>query len=190
MRKLTSDERRLWDFVTRSVTPLKPRHAAEKQDDALGPAPRLTSSRIAAPAVAPERMPAHRAPHHKPLQVGHLVDLDASTAKTFRKGRMPCDGRLDLHGLTLAQAHSALVYFVRHQADRGARCLLVITGKGATSANADKPRGRIKGELMHWLNAAPLRQVILAVTEANTNQTNSGAVYVLLKRRERRPQVP
>ncbi len=186
MRKLTTDERRLWDFVTRSVTPLKSRHLSENQDAGADCAPPAPSSRRPASAQgAAEARPTHRATHHKPLHLGHLVDLDASMAKTFRKGRMPSDGRLDLHGLTLAQAHSALVYFVRHKAERGARCLLVITGKGATNPNADIPRGRIKAELMHWLNAAPLRQLILAVTEANKNQSNSGAVYILLKRRDK-----
>lgn len=180
MRKFNADERRLWDFVTRTVTPLKPRHPSEQQEIA---------SVVADDALPPKHAPLeltptpHRAPHHKPLHVGHLVDLDAATAKTFRKGRMPRDATLDLHGLTLAQAHSTLIHFVRSQSERGARCLLVITGKGAV--NADSSRGRIKHELMHWLNAASLRPLVLAVTEANPKQSNGGAVYVLLKRRAR-----
>lgn len=183
MRKLNPEDRRLWDFVTRSVTPLKPRHAAvDSFDQAPTPQPRATDP-VKSTAVS------LRQTHHQPLHVGRLVDLDAATAKKFRKGHMPCDARLDLHGLTLAQAHSALVHFIRSQSERGSRSVLVITGKGAVDPNTERPRGRIKAELMHWLNAAPLRHVILAVTEANPKQSTGGAVYILLKRRERIAQI-
>jgi DNA-nicking Smr family endonuclease len=179
MRKFTAEDRRLWDFVTRSVTPLKPRHAAT---ESIEPAPPL---RPRAVDIATSPTVIHRQTHQQPLHVGRLVDLDAATAKKFRKGRMPCDARLDLHGLTLAQAHSSLVHFIRNQSESGARSVLVITGKGAVDPTTERPRGRIKAELMHWLNAAPLRHVILAVTEANPKQSTGGAVYILLKRRER-----
>jgi DNA-nicking Smr family endonuclease len=171
MRKLSPEDRRLWDFVTRSVTPLTPRHATPE------PAPAPPARRI---VMRPSETPpaAQRPAAHRPLQVGRTVDLDAATARKFRKGRMPCDGTLDLHGLTVAQAHAALDRFVRHNAERGARCLLVVTGKG--DSRAEPARGRIKAELMHWLNAAPLRPLILAVTEAHRG---GGAVYVLLRRR-------
>jgi len=179
MRKLTPEDRRLWEFVTRSVTPLKPRHATSDNAEPT-PTPQLRAAEIVkSPTVT------HRQAHQQPLHVGRLVDLDAATANKFRKGRMPCDARLDLHGLTLAQAHNSLVHFIRNQSERGARSVLVITGKGAIDPTTERPRGRIKAELMHWLNAAPLRHVILAVTEANPKQSTGGAVYILLKRRER-----
>jgi DNA-nicking Smr family endonuclease len=176
MRKLSPDERRLWDFVTRSVTPLSPRHAAGIED--------ASPPRIAPVSFDPAPI-AHRSAHHQPLRVGHLVDLDAATAKTFRKGKMPRDAALDLHGLTLAQAHAALIHFIHAQAARGSRCVLVITGKGSPDGQGKEGRGRIKAELMHWLNAGSLRPFILGVTEANPKQPVGGAVYVLLKRRER-----
>jgi DNA-nicking Smr family endonuclease len=180
MRKLSAEDRRLWDFVTQSVTPLKPRHASvETESPAIAPPRRAFSPVFAVAAPA-----AHRPTHHQPLHVGRLVDLDGATAKKFRKGRMPCDAQLDLHGFTLASAHSALVHFVRTQSARGARCLLVITGKGQASTADDAPRGRIKAELMHWLNASPLRPLVLAVTPAQKGNAG-GAVYVLLKRRDR-----
>jgi len=173
MRKLSPDDRRLWAFVTRSVTPLAPRHASVVEDAHV---PHRTTVALEPPAA-----PVHRPTHHQPLRVGHVVDLDAATAQKFRKGKMPRDASLDLHGLTLAQAHGALIHFIHAQSSRGARCVLVITGKGSV----DGSRGRIKAELMHWLNAGSLRPLILAVTEANPKQAVSGAVYVLLKRRER-----
>jgi DNA-nicking Smr family endonuclease len=180
MRKLSAEDRRLWDFVTQSVTPLKPRHAT-KEAALSAPLPPGRERVFISAEIAPT---VHRPAHHQPLHVGRLIDLDGTTAKKFRKGHMPCDAQLDLHGFSLAQAHSALVHFVRMQSSRGARCVLVITGKGQVSTTDDKPRGRIKAELIHWLNAAPLRPLILAVTPAQKGSA-SGAVYLLLKRRDR-----
>lgn len=180
MRKLTPDERRLWDFVTQRVSPLHPRHHIEDNES---PAPAVVNARISSsPPPSPK-------PKHKlgPLHVGSAVDLDAATAKRFRKGRMPCDASLDLHGLTLAQAHAALGHFMRVQIGRGARNVRVITGKGAPEFpdGSDRPRGRIRSEVIHWLNAAPLRAAILSVVEAGPRQGGAGAVYVFLKRRDK-----
>ncbi|MSO98192.1 MAG: hypothetical protein EXR11_08245 [Rhodospirillaceae bacterium] len=180
MRKLTLDERRLWDFVTQRVSPFHPRHHIEDTEPS---ARGVVNEHISGPP------PFSPKPKHKqgPLHVGTAVDLDAATAKKFRKGRMPCDASLDLHDLTLAQAHAALGHFLRAQLGRGARNVRVITGKGApdNSDGSDRPRGRIRAELIHWLNAAPLRQAILSVVEAGPRQGGSGAVYVFLKRRDK-----
>jgi DNA-nicking Smr family endonuclease len=194
MRKLNPEERRLWDFVTRSVTPLKGRH--HSMDDPVPadePAPQQKPQKIPLDHAALEQLfsagvsnvPAPKKEHvaHKPLHIGTAVDLDAATARKFKRGKMPQDAKLDLHGLTLAQAHNALINFIRTQADRGARSVIVVTGKG--SPNAERPTGKIKAELMHWLNAAPVRPYILAVTEAAPHQGGAGAVYVLLKRKDR-----
>lgn len=175
MRKLTPDERRVWEFVTKSVTPLRPRHAPNEPVE-------VPKAPVRPAVTAVPEPPSHRPVHLAPLQLGRTVDIDAATARKFKRGQMPCDAKLDLHGLTLAQAHGALTHFIRVQSERGARSVLVITGKGSRAGD-DKPRGRIKAELMHWLNAAPLRAYVLAVTEAGPRQGGTGATYVLLKRR-------
>ena len=46
------------------------------------------------------------------------------------RGKEAIDARIDLHGLTQAQAHSALLRFLRSAHARDARLVLVITGKG------------------------------------------------------------
>src|SRR4051812_3985339 len=42
-----------------------------------------------------------------PLEVGDTHAVDASTAEKFRKGKMKIDGRLDMHGMTQAEASAA-----------------------------------------------------------------------------------
>ena len=91
---------------------------------------------------------------------------------------MTVDGRIDLHGLTLEQAHSTLTAFVRATHARGGRCIVVVTGKGK-----DQQIGKIRRETPLWLNQPVLRPLVLAITRAPKHDGGDGALYVLLKRK-------
>jgi DNA-nicking Smr family endonuclease len=164
----------LWRYVTRNVTPYRPqRHPSPVETGA--PAPRKTRSETPPDFSPPSPPSVKRAP--LPLKIGVTSAMDKRTAQRFKRGDMPVDGRLDLHGLTAEQAHSALSGFIRRSHARGARCVIVVTGKGT----GDKG-GRIKREAPEWLNRPDLRPLILAVTDASRQHGGSGALYVLLKR--------
>jgi len=170
---LNSEDLKIWRFVTRSVTPYNARHPSEDAADDISdePAPR------AKPAQPPPSEPKSPRPA-PPLAVGVTADMDRRTAQRFTRGDMAIDGRIDLHGLTLDQAHSALTGFLRGASARGARCVVVVTGKGK-----DQSVGKIRREVPHWLNQASLRPLILAISEARPRQGGTGALYVLLKRK-------
>ena len=174
-RELSSDDLKIWRYVTRSVHPLREiaRHPAEDQtSDEPPPRARKTSVPIPeSPTRVVPRSPA-------PLALGSTADMDRRTAQRFKRGEMAVDGRIDLHGLTLDQAHGALTSFMRGAYARGARCVVVVTGKGKGESI-----GKIRKETPHWLNQTPLRSMILAVTEARPGQGGAGALYVLLKRK-------
>ncbi len=104
--------------------------------------------------------------------------MDKRTARRFKRGDMNVDGRIDLHGLTVAQAHGALTGFIRGAHARGARLVIVVTGKG----NSEKGGGKIRRETPDWLNSPALRPYVLAVSEARQHHGGAGAFYVLLKR--------
>lgn len=113
-------------------------------------------------------------------------DMDRRTEERFRQGRMAIEARLDLHGLTLVEAHTALQQFIRLQYASGARCLLVITGKGErpdTKPWYEGTRGQIKRNMQQWLAEDALRPMILSVAPARQNHGGQGAFYVLLRRR-------
>ena len=112
-----------------------------------------------------------------PIAVGRTDDMDRNQARRLKRGELPIDARLDLHGLTLERAHGALTGFIRRAHANGARLVIVVTGKGAEG------RGRIRAEAPHWLNAPDLRALVLAVTQAHHHDGGSGALYVLLKRK-------
>lgn len=173
-RALTSDDEKVWRFVTRQVNPLHERRHPETEDArSEDDVPQVVTRALEVsppPRAAPRPLSA--------LVLGGTADIDRRTAQRFKRGEMAVDGRIDLHGLTLDQAHVALVSFVRSAAARGDRCVVVVTGKGKAPGV-----GKIKRETRHWLNQAPLRGVILAVSEARHRDGGSGALYVLLKRK-------
>lgn len=164
----------LWRYVTRNVTPYRPQRHPTPDPVASEREPVREKNRDA-DFSAPSPPPAKRAP--LPLKLGAVAAMDKRTGQRFKRGEMPIDGRIDLHGLTLDQAHGALTGFIRRSHARGARCVIVVTGKGG-----EKGAGKIRREAPDWLNRPELRPLILAVTEARQQHGGGGALYVLLKR--------
>jgi DNA-nicking Smr family endonuclease len=173
-RDLSPEDAELWRHVTRNVHPYtRPAQRAGEPS----PEPRLRN-----PALSPEPPAQSRAPQRPaaPLVVGRAHDMDRRTARRLKRGELAVDARIDLHGLTLEQAHGALGGFIRREHGRGSRCVVVVTGKGRESEGGE---GKIRRETPHWLNQPMLRPLVLAVTEARTRDGGTGAFYVLLKRR-------
>jgi len=116
--------------------------------------------------------------------------IDKRQADRFRRGRLEIDGRLDLHGMKQQEAHHRLHAFVLRNFDRGARCLLVITGKGTRRDSEgagfmpDRDIGVLKRNVPRWLQEPGLREKVLSISEAQARHGGSGALYVLLRRKK------
>jgi DNA-nicking Smr family endonuclease len=114
-----------------------------------------------------------------------LVPLDRRLRRELARGRGAIDGALDLHGLTQAEAHQALRGFLRHSQARGARLVIVVTGKGGPM-DAPGPFGAERGVLRrlapHWLREPDLRSIVMGFEEAGRAHGGSGALYVRLRR--------
>lgn len=114
--------------------------------------------------------------------------LDKGLQKKLRQGLIPIDDRIDLHGQTQDRAHIMLLGFIRDAYAAGARCVLVITGKGARpSADPDAWYEGQPGVLRRlaplWLAEDALKALVLAVEPAQPRHGGAGAFYVLLRRR-------
>ena len=109
---------------------------------------------------------------------GRRVDAPPDLVRSMRRGMLPIDGRLDLHGLTAAQAQEKLVEFLRTMRSRTERCVLVIHGKGERTPGA----GVLRGEISAWLSQGKAREHVLAFTTARDDDGGEGAVYVALRR--------
>ena len=103
----------------------------------------------------------------------------------MKQGKLSPQARLDLHGMTLAQAHPALTRFVTRAHQDGLRLVLVITGKGKdrdTDGPVPVPRGVLRHQVPHWLTQHPLRQIVLEIRSAHLRHGGEGAYYVYLRR--------
>jgi DNA-nicking Smr family endonuclease len=111
--------------------------------------------------------------------------MDAKAFARMSRGKLSPEARIDLHGLTLAEAHPQLIGFVLGAQAQGLRLVLVITGKGRRPTD-DGPVPQRHGVLRHqvpqWLAQAPLGQAVLQVAEAHLRHGGSGAFYVYLRR--------
>ncbi|MBV5266153.1 Smr/MutS family protein [Pinisolibacter aquiterrae] len=112
-----------------------------------------------------------------------LARLDHRTKRRLVRGVIAIDERLDLHGATQEAAHSILRGFLTTARARGARIVLVITGKGKGKGGADPhDRGVLRRAVPHWLSEPSLREVVLGFEEAHLAHGGAGAIYVRLRR--------
>lgn len=118
-----------------------------------------------------------------PLRIGDLTQLDKQTADRLKRGKLPVDVTLDLHGLNKNAAHDQFTGTIEHAAHSGARVILVITGKGQRSQGG---RAILRVALKEWLNMPDLRPLLLACCPAQIRDGGDGAFYCLLKRKRNR----
>lgn len=111
--------------------------------------------------------------------------MDAAAFGRMSRGKLRPEARLDLHGLTLTQAHPALVGWILEQRARGRRLVLVITGKGRASDDHFAPMpvriGRLRHDVPRWLTLPPLAGAVLQVAPAHRRHGGEGALYVYLR---------
>jgi DNA-nicking Smr family endonuclease len=185
-RRPSADEADLWRKVTGDVKPI-PKSTADELPpgrDPLTPAApaKAVSPRRKAktPCRAAVEQPAPPPRRRATPELGHgdAPGVDRRTADKVRKGRMEIEARIDLHGMTQAEAHRALTAFIIGQHEAGRRCVLVVTGKGAWREGG----GVLRDAVPRWLNQADLRPRLLSFTHAQRKDGGDGALYVLLKR--------
>ena len=177
-RTVTEEKASLWHrFVAAAgITPLRP--PQEPVPDP--PAPPSEQDRDAA-VTSPlprerERNTVRAAQPLAALAIGVAPGgLDRKRWDDLRRGRTRPERILDLHGRRAEEAHDAVRRFVLGAHAEGLRCVAIVTGKGAGEAG-----GVLRRELPHWLNAPPLRGLILAI--AHPHSANTGAVHLLLRR--------
>jgi DNA-nicking Smr family endonuclease len=174
-RRLSDDERVLWKGVTRSIAPLRKSLALEPDgaEPATAPSPPKPRAKPA-PATAALVAP--------PKRVAPLAPLTRRTKKRIARGNHAIDGRLDLHGMTQAEAHDALFGFLRAKQVRGAKVVLVITGKGARGSDDGGGRGVLKRMVPLWLRLPEFRGLIVGFENAAVGHGGEGALYVSLRK--------
>ncbi len=175
-RALSHDEIELWESVAKQAKPLRKRARPAKTATETVDEQPVASKPLSIPKtpVAVKKIPP---PHPAPPP---LAPLGRRERSQLSRGRKDIDARLDLHGMTQARAHRALLNFLHHAQDNGMSFVLVITGKGKTGA--DSERGVLRRQVPHWLSLPELRGLVVGFEEAHIGHGGEGALYVRVRR--------
>lgn len=171
------EDAQLWAYVTKDVRPIK--KSANK----------VSQKSIEKESVLSNRMlPERTEIQHKKTVIDDVSakQTDRRTEDRLKRGKIPIEGRIDLHGMRQHEAYDALQNFILQSYAQGKRCVLVITGKGVQrSGNAplyDQKIGILRQKTPQWLADIPLRTLVLKTVTARPQHGGEGALYVLLRR--------
>ena len=192
-KKPSKADLELWRKVVEQAKPLGPARIQYTEKTSLEPT--QSSQAVSKPDLHPFKL-GERARQPKP-QHRLIPNLDEAFSKVspnmdkrsferLKKGKMPIEGRLDLHGMTQELAHRELISFIIDASATGKRLLLVITGKGKTSFDdgiMPVRQGVLKHQVPQWMKLPPLGSLVLQVAQAAPRHGGSGAYYVYLRRR-------
>ena len=183
-RQLSSEDRRLWRQVASTVKPLSAEKGQFLKDemsrlmDATAvpnhppKPPKKAATKPLNFKVEPQGQP------KKPPIVSHPIE--DRIVKNLGKGRQSIDARIDLHGMTQDRARFALLDFLQMAQMADHRMVLVITGKG------DQGRGILRANVPRWLSLPAFAPLVNGYRESEASHGGGGALYVRIRRRQRR----
>lgn len=204
-RGLNDDDLAVWSQVARSARPMREPDApraplAAPPEPAFPPTSRAPEPlpiqasvqvpvdfRVGQAARAKPRTATAVTRHLSPSPAERLhaqpLRMDHKTHRKMSRGKLAPEARIDLHGMTLAVAKTALTGFILRCSGSGRRLVLVITGKGKGDHGPLPTRsGALRHEVPHWLDLPPLSHVVLQVVPAHLRHGGGGAYYVYLRR--------
>lgn len=154
----------------------------------------LKKAAVDAPSFAARREAAQAKPGVKNFLADNDVPLlDAYYMVDFRRegvqhgvyrklkqARYEAEARLDLHKMSVARARQQVFEFIRDAMSMDLRSLIIVHGRGNHSGVA-----LLKSHVAHWL---PQIDDVQAFCSAQPQHGGAGAVYVLLRKSERKKQ--
>ncbi len=191
-RRITPEELKLWQQVARTADRLDPAKSCDT------PRPPQPTSRKSSERTKPDLSQFEIGQKAGPSSHRHdtlpglperlarqPLQMDKRTNTRLKRGKVEPEARIDLHGMTLAQAQPALTGFILRAQAQGKRLVLVITGKGRntdTGGPIPTRHGVLRHAVPQWLGTAPLSGLVLQITQAHVRHGGGGAYYVYLRR--------
>ena len=165
----------LWQHATKDVIPLS--NLTYTINEKIGSEPAPKNKRTPNTYSSESQYK----PNAKPLLYKHgaAPGLDKRTQMRLKRGQVKVEARIDLHGMSRAEAHNELIRIVEDSYYSGRRAVLVITGKGL---RRDGSIGVLRSAVPGWFNEMPMRDWVRAFDHAAPRDGGEGALYVLLRR--------
>jgi DNA-nicking Smr family endonuclease len=177
VRSLSADEKALWERVAATIRPLsrEPINSPSEVEEGSN----TTAVKIQPGASRPGPRPA---PTQPPKREGLSTQtLDSSWDRRLRSGDVQPDRVIDLHGMTLDRAWSAIAAGLDRALAGGDRVILLITGH-ARPGGTPVQRGKIRAAVHDWLEASRHASRIAAVRGAHGRHGGGGSLYIILRR--------
>lgn len=165
-----AEDEKLWLKVASTVRPLARKKPATPKPGSPKPVS-VKMSRHETPPPSPPRISPPKPP---------AKGFDRATETKLKKGKLPLEARLDLHGLSQERAYAALHRFIRRAGEEGVRTVLIITGKGRVGG------GVLRRMVPLWLEEGDLSRIVLGIAPAQPKDGGDGALYVRLRNLERK----
>jgi DNA-nicking Smr family endonuclease len=183
-RGIREEERALWTLATQSMRPLRRPASASAPETVSAPPladepPHLI---LAPPSVPAFRIGERGGQRAQPTPAPPTTTVDRRALADLKTGRRAPEARLDLHGMTLDEAYSALTGFLAACEARNLRLVHVITGKGSGSG-VSRQRGELRRQVPLWLRTPPMSLWVREAMPSHTRHGGDGALYVWMRRR-------
>ncbi len=170
-----TDDAALFRSAVGPVAPVTSRRAAKRGPP---PKPHARFSQADERAVLEESLTTD--PDLADLETGEELlfarpNVTRKVMRQLRRGQFAIQDEIDLHGMTLDEARTALHEFIGAAIAHRAHCVRVVHGKGLRSG----PRGPVlKSGVNRWLRRW---DSVVAFCSAQPQHGGTGAAYVLLK---------
>lgn len=199
-RSLRPEEIELWQAVARTARAMHPTSRAplvKEELKTIAPMPLFDPVQEMMAKAPPPPMKFRLGEKARPRPVLDLaptisealasapLQMDAKAYGRMTKGKLLPEAKIDLHGMTLAEAHPELIRFILNAQSSGMRLVLVITGKGKKKDDhgpIPTRMGVLRHQVPQWLRLSPLAPAVLQVAEAHLRHGGAGAYYVYLRR--------
>jgi DNA-nicking Smr family endonuclease len=190
-KPLTSEDRKLWEQIRKTVSPLRPGQEPTL-DEELAKTGDLKTKPRPQPDNAVKERQASQTRRVTPSPV--ISGLDRRQSRKFTRGNVEIEARLDLHGYSVERARGALLSFVSSCRDRGLRNVLVITGKGSSPFSRHtlhsrdvhqlpERTGKLRLEVPRWLHEPDFSFHVVGFQPAHPRHGGGGAIYLRLRRK-------
>ena len=172
-RRLTPEEAEAWSRVAKSIKRIGPEPSDFETLISAVEAGEPANLPPATPLRRPVSGPVTPSP---PPQAPPATPANRGKEKRVKRGKLAVSATFDLHGHTQASAARALPRFLSGARVDGARCVLVITGKGRLG------EGVLKRNFLAWLETPDAREIVSGYAEAHQRHGGAGAFYVFLRK--------
>jgi DNA-nicking Smr family endonuclease len=110
---------------------------------------------------------------------GTGYSIHPEVARHLHRGNYSIQAYVDLHALMVGDAREVFEKFLRWAVTTGKRGVLIIHGRGLSSAAGPV----LKTKVIEWLTLGPWRKWVVAYSSARPCDGGAGATYVLLRPR-------